>query len=176
MKKVLLAVITVLGLTYGASAQTQGSRISIGADLAVPTGDLAVISSLGYGGSLQGEFAVAKSLSLTASAGYLTFGFKKVFKDAFEEAGISVGNQSAIPLKGGAKYYFLKNVYGAAELGAALSTGEEGGTAFLYAPTVGISFPLAGKNAVDLGLRYESWSNEGTSSFIGLRASFAFGL
>jgi len=178
MKKAILSLLTVGALTYGASAQSTGAitKISAGADLAIPTGDLGLVSSLGFGGSVQGEFNVAKSLNLTASVGYLSFGYKKEFKDLFKEAGIEMGNMGAVPVKAGGKYYFGKVFYGAAELGASFSTGEESATAFVYAPSVGVNLPLANKNSIDLGVRYESWSNEGSSSFIGFRAAFAFGL
>jgi len=178
MKKQLLTLVAIMLVSATTFAQSSNAvnKLSVGADFAVPTGDLSLISSIGYGGSIQGEFNVAKSLNLTASAGYLTFDYKKSLKDLFDQAGVKMDKMGAIPVKAGAKYYFGKMFYGAAELGASFTTGETSATAFAYAPSVGINLPLANKNAFDLGLRYESWSNEGTSSFIGMRASFAFGL
>lgn len=178
MKKAILSLLTIGALTYGASAQSSNAvnKISVGADLAIPTGDLAVVSGLGFGGSVQGEFNVANSFNLTASIGYLSFGYKKEYKDLFNQAGIDIKNQGAIPVKAGGKYYFGKVFYGAAELGASFSTGEESATALVYAPSVGVNLALANKNSVDLGVRYEAWSKDGTSSFIALRAAFAFGL
>ena len=178
MKKAILSLLTFAALSYSASAQSDNgnTKLSIGAEIAIPTGNLALIQSLGYGGSLQGEFKVAKSLNITASAGYLTFAYKKEIRDGLKEAGIELENQDGIPVKAGAKYYFGNLFYGAAELGAAFSTKKGAGTAFVYAPTVGVSLPLSEKNNLDLGVRYESWSYEGTSSFIGIRAAYAFGL
>jgi len=178
MKKAILSLLTIATLSYSASAQSNNgnAKLSVGAELAIPTGNLSLIQSLGYGGSLQGEFKVAESLKITGSAGYLTFAYKKEIKDGFKEAGIELENQAGIPVKAGAKYYFGKVFYGAAELGAAFSTNKGAGTAFVYTPTVGISLPLSEKNNLDLGVRYESWSYEGTSSFIGIRAAYAFGL
>jgi hypothetical protein len=178
MKKVILSVLTIAALNYSASAQSNNgnNKLSIGAELAIPTGNLSLIQSLGYGGSIQGEFVVAKSLALTGSAGYLTFAYKKEIKAGLKEAGIELDNQAGIPVKAGAKYYFGKLFYGAAELGASFSTSKDAGTAFVYAPTVGINLPISDKNNLDLGVRYESWSYEGASSFIGIRAAYAFGL
>jgi hypothetical protein len=178
MKKVFLSLLAIGALTHGAAAQSTNAvnKISVGADLAIPTGDLSLISSLGYGGSINGEFNVAGSLNLTGSVGYLSFAYKKDIKEFFEQSGAKLDNQAGIPVKAGGKYYFGKFFYGAAELGASFSTGEDSATAFVYAPSVGVSYPLANKNAIDLGVRYESWSNEGTSSFIGVRAAYSFGL
>jgi len=169
-------MLMVAGLGNAVSAQTSQAinKISVGADVVLPTGDLSAISGVGFGGSVSGELNVVKNLNLTASAGYLNFSYKKVFRDYFKAAG--VGNMAAIPVKGGAKYYFGQNFYGAAELGAAFSTGEGSETAFIYAPTLGTSFSVSPKSSLDLGIRYESWSSDGTSSFLGLRAAFAFGL
>ena len=178
MKKAILSLLTIGALTYGASAQINSpiTKISAGADLAIPTGDLALVSGLGFGGSVQGEFNLAKSLNLTGSVGYLSFGYKKEFKALFEQAGIDMGNVGAFPVKAGGKYYFGKVFYGAGELGASFSTAKGSATAFVYAPGVGVNFLLENKNSIDLGVRYESWSNEGASSFLGFRAAFAFGL
>lgn len=95
-------------------------------------------------------------------------------KSEFKDLGVK--NSGNIPVKGGIKYYFGDYFYGAGELGAVFSTKTGGGTAFAYAPTLGASFALSDKMAVDLGLRYEGWSNNGTSSFFGIRAALAFGL
>lgn len=172
MKKVLLSLLMVAGLGLAASAQTEGAvnKISVGPEFLLPMGTLGDVYSLGYGGSVQGEFNVAPSLNLTASAGYISLTPKKEFKDfGFENSGV-------VPVKAGAKYYFGGNFYGAGELGAAFSTNEGGSTAFVYAPTLGASFAVSDKSSIDLGIRYEGWSNNGTSSFIGIRAAFAFGL
>jgi len=178
MKKQLLTLVAIMLVSATGFAQSPNAvnKLSVGADFAVPTGDLSLISSIVYGGSVQGEFSVAKSLNLTASAGYLTFDYKNSLKNLFDQAGLKMEKMGAIPVKAGAKYYFGKIFYGSAELGASFSTGETSATAFAYASSLGINLPLAHKNALDLGVRYETWSNEGTSSFIGIRAAFAFGL
>jgi hypothetical protein len=173
MKKVLLSLLMVAGLGFAASAQTEGAvnKISVGPDFLLPVGDNTNGLSLGYGGSVMGEFNVAKSLNLTVSGGYISVAPEKALKDA------GFTNSGVIPLKAGAKYYFGGNFYGAGELGAAIFTEKNSGTAFSYAPTIGASFSVADKSSIDLGVRYEGWSkNSTTLSFIGIRAAFAFGL
>ena len=86
-------------------------------------------------------------------------------------------NTAAIPVKAGIRYFFAENFYGGAELGAAFSAEGGSGTAFAYSPGIGVEFPVADKAAIDLGVRYEGWSqNSHTNSFIGIRAAFNFGL
>lgn len=176
MKKVLLSLLMVAGLGYAASAQTEGAvqKLSIGAEFGLPTEKNS--NTLIVGGSLQYEHPVAKSLSLTGSAGYLSLMTTGDAKDALKALGIKT-SFGVVPLKAGAKYYFGGNFYGAGELGAAISTETGGSTLFAVAPTLGASFSVADKSSLDFGLRYENWSgNGGSTGFIGLRAAFAFGL
>ena len=176
MKKVLLSLALVAGLGFAANAQTEGAvrKLSIGAEFGLPTQSGS--DELIVGGSLQFEQPVAKSLNLTLSAGYLADILTGDAKTVAQSFGMKT-SYGFVPLKAGAKVYFAKNFYGAGELGAAISTENGGGTAFAYAPTLGASFSIADKSALDFGVRYENWSRHGNSSgFIGLRAAFAFGL
>lgn len=169
----------VAGLSYSVSAQSQQTalKLSVGPEFALPVGDLSDVYNLGLGASIQGELNVAKSLNLTASAGYLSFGYKKEFKDLLEAIGLEAKRDGGIPVKAGAKYYFGEIFYGAAEVGAAFSTTKGGKTAFAYAPGIGGAFKVSDKSSIDLGVRYESWSRSGgTSSFLGLRVAYAFGI
>jgi len=173
MKKVLLSLLMVAGFGFMASAQTEGAvnKISVDPDFLLPIGDNSSAVSLGFGGSVMGEFNVAKSLNLTASAGYISIAPIKELKDfGFKNSGV-------VPVKAGAKYYFGGNFYGAGEVGAVFSTENGGGTSLTYAPTLGASFSVSDKSSIDLGIRYEAWSRESvTSSFVGIRAAWAFGL
>jgi len=176
MKKLILSLALITGLTYAASAQTEGAvrKLSIGAEFGLPTEKNS--DALFVGGSLQFEQPVAKGLNVTASGGYLSLMATGDSKDVLKAIGAptSVGY---IPLKGGLKYYFGGNFYGAAEAGAAIGTEDGAGTSFAFGPTLGASFSIADKSALDFGVRYENWSKNGNSTgFIGLRAAFSFGL
>lgn len=177
MKKLLLSLTFVAGLGFAASAQTEGAvrKLSIGGDYGFPTESGS--KDISYvGGSLQFEQPVAKSLNLTLSGGYLSRMATGDTKDALKALGLqtSVG---FIPVKAGAKYYFGGNFYGAGELGASFSAESNGSTGFAYAPGLGASFSLADKSSLDFGIRYEGWSYDGGStSFVGLRLAYAFGL
>jgi opacity protein-like surface antigen len=168
MKKLLLSLALVAGLGLAANAQTEGAvkKLSIGAEVGLPT-ETGSKDFLFVGGSLQVEFPVAKSLNITGSAGYTSFTYTG------SGASLSLG---FIPVKAGAKYYFGGNFYAAGEVGASISTETGGSTALAFAPGLGASFSVSDKSALDFGLRYETWSKNGSTSFVGLRAAYAFGL
>jgi len=176
MKKLVLSLALVAGLGFAASAQTEGAvrKLSIGAEFGIPTEKNS--DALIAGGSLQFEQPIAKSLNLTVSGGYLSIMATGDTKDLLKAAGQKT-SYGIVPLKGGLKYYFGGNFYGAAEAGAAISTETGGTTSFAFGPTLGASFAVSDKSSLDFGLRYENWSNNGNSTgIIGLRAAFAFGL
>lgn len=173
MKKLFLSLALITGLTYAASAQTEGAvkKLSVGAEFGIPTEGS---NELLVGGSLQFEQPIAKSLNFTLSAGYIADMFTGDAKDALKAFGLKT-SYGFVPLKAGAKYYFGGNFYGAGEVGAAISTEQGVGTSFAFAPTLGAAFAVSDKAALDFGVRYEHWS-KASSGFVGLRAAFAFGL
>ncbi|MEJ2901810.1 outer membrane beta-barrel protein [Pedobacter panaciterrae] len=173
MKKVFLLT-AIAGLFAFSSVKAQkdvamtGPKLGIGAEFAFPMGDFGDVYKLGYGGSLLYQHPVATNLNLTGSAGYLSFKAKDEFGG---------GSYGSIPVKAGARYFVAENFYIGGELGAAFSTESGGKTAFAYSPGIGIEFPVSDGGAIELGGRYEGWSaNSTTSSFIGLRLAYNFGL
>ncbi len=167
MKKLLLSLALVAGLGIAAYAQTEGAvqKLSIGADVGFLT-DEGTKNFLLAGGSAYYEHPIAKSFNLTGSVGYLS-----LFSTEKDVSG-SIGYTS---LKAGGKYYFGGNFYAAGEVGGTIQ--REGGIGlFAFAPGLGASFSIAEKSSLEFGLRYETWSKQGSSSFLGLRASYAFGL
>jgi opacity protein-like surface antigen len=174
MKKLfLLTAIAGIFAFTNVSAQKDpamnGPKLGVGVEFGLPVGDFGDYYNLGVGGSLVYQQPLASNLNFTASAGYINFSTEEVM-------GVKISS-AAIPVKAGIRYFFAENFYGGAELGAAFSTEDNGGTAFAYAPGIGVEFPVADKAAIDLGVRYESWSRDSrTNSFIGIRAAFNFGL
>jgi opacity protein-like surface antigen len=177
MKKLLLlTAITGILAFSSASAQVRkdpamsGPKLGVGVEFGLPVGNFGDVYNLGVGGSLVYQAPIAPSLNFTGSAGYINFSTED------NPLGIKI-NSGYIPVKAGVRYFFAENFYGAAELGASFSTENGGGTAFAYSPGIGVEFPVADKAAIDLGVRYEGWSrNSFTSSFVGIRAAFNFGL
>lgn len=160
------------------SAQTKdpamsGPKLGIGVDAAFLTGSSNEFYKPGFGGSIQFQTPIAKQLNFTASAGYLHFKGKDFYFNGIGRA--SFGSFGVIPVKAGIKYFLLENLYAGAEIGAAFATGSGSGTSFLYTPNIGVEFPVSDHGSIDFGARYESWSNDGTARFFGLRLAYNFG-
>ncbi len=171
MKKLLLLT-AVAGLFAFSNVKAQdkamsGPKLGVGVEFGFPMGDFGDVSKFGVGGSLTYQHPIANKLNLTGNAGYLSFKAKDEFGG---------GTAGFIPVKAGLRYFLAENIFVGGELGAVFGTEDGAGTAFAYSPGVGVEFPVADKSTIELGGRYEGWSNDGTSSFIGLRLAWNFGL
>ncbi|MES2418064.1 MAG: outer membrane beta-barrel protein [Bacteroidota bacterium] len=180
MKKILLSFSLIIGLLFSAMAQKQDSKykISVGAEVLIPSGSAAEYNGTGYGASVQGEYKLLPNLSATLSGAYISLPYSKLYKEMVDPWLTSpLKNRVYYPVKGGAKYYFGKYFYGAAEAGASITTDVSSATSFAYAGGLGTSLSIAEKSNLDLGIRYETWalSTSSTVSFIGVRAAYAFG-
>lgn len=180
MKKVLLLILLSAATVFTtASAQRKTLapvplKFSIGLELEAPIGDFRHIYSAGFGGSGKIEIPATRQLFITATAGYTNFYLKDDVKRAYRAFGLSTSPDGFVPLKVGGKYYFSPAFYGEAEIGAAIGTNHGSGTAFAYAPEIGTSIPLGGRNAIDVGLRFESWSQNRTVNQFALRVAYKF--
>lgn len=175
----LLSAIAGIFTFSSVSAQTKdpamsGQKLGVGVDFAFPTGDFNNTHKLGFGGSLQFQTPIVEKLNFTASAGYLNFTGKDAINTPLGR--LKYDNYGAIPVKAGIRYFLAENFYAGGELGAAFGTSTGAGTSFIYTPNIGVEFPVADKASIDLGARYESWSHNGTSRFVGLRLAYNFGL
>ncbi|MFD2145218.1 outer membrane beta-barrel protein [Mucilaginibacter antarcticus] len=170
MRKFLLTIAFLGGISLVASAQERG-KLSIGIDAGALVGDASNVSSIAIGGSLKYDHPIAQQLFFSLSGGYTYLPYKNDVKVASLGYGVNQSGEGFIPLKAGIKYMFNDMFYGEGQVGAAISTESGGGTAFAYAPGVGLKFA----NAVDLGVRYEGWSkNRGTISQFALRLAYQF--
>jgi hypothetical protein len=174
MKKVLLLLTVLCGLSISSFAQSSkdAGKFSIGFEAGLPVGDISDGFNFVIGGSLKYDHPIAENTFITGSVGYNKFLLKSEFKDS----GVSF---YGIPVKVGIKYFFAESFYGEAQLGAAFMkagvNNEFGGgsgsaTAFAYSP--GIGYVLGG--GVDLGVRYEGWSKNGTTSQVAARLAYSF--
>jgi hypothetical protein len=169
MKKILLALF-VLGVTactgFAQTKDSDAAKFSIGVDAGLPVGNASNVYSFAIGGSLKYDMPIGSGAFVNLSAGYQSFMVKSALKD------IGFPSSSGfIPVKVGLKYYFDgQGFYGEAQVGAAFSTESGGGKAFAYAP--GIGYTLDG--GLDLGVRYEGWSHDGTISQVALRVAYSF--
>lgn len=172
MKKIILsvAIIATVITANAQSSKSDGSAIkfSAGLEVGLPVGDFKTISSIGFGASLQGEYAVSEKAGITLSAGYLSFSGKSI--DLGGLGPVKYPSTSIVPILAGAKIYFSEKVYGHAQVGISIFN-NGGGSAFTYAPAIGV---MASEN-IDFSLKYQAATKSGgTISFLGLRAAYTF--
>ncbi len=142
--------------------------ISAGFELGIPNQS---IYSVGLGGSIKAEVPIAHHFSLTATGGIASLNYKNA---AVRELG-TPGSDTFVPLKGGVKYYASPGFYFEGELGAAIETEHVKQDLFAYSIGPGFIVPVNhGKTGVDIGFRYESWS-EHVLRQTGLRVAYRFG-
>jgi type 1 fimbria pilin len=202
MKKFFIAVM-VLALALALASPTYAAegkiKLSVGADVLIPTGDFSNGQSTGFGGSVRGQYDITPMFSAGLTVGYFTWSGKD-----YTVAGQNVSGASfkGLPVRVFGKYYFMPEgatrVYAIAELGLFFSsvdvpsqtvtiggfTATSGGGSvsssdFNYAPGVGVELPLGsgGKTMLDLSARYDGIARSGASAgSIGFRAGVIFGL
>ena len=163
MKKLLL--IAALAVSSVSFAQDKGSSkplsFSVGAELGMPIGDAAEVTSFVGGVTAQLDYSVASQVSLTLNTGYGKF-FGKDGGDGF----------GAIPFLAGVKYHFNDQFYGSAQLGMTFTSSEgESNSSFTYAP--GIGYKASDK--IDVLLKYTTISEQGFDlSAVGIRLAYNF--
>jgi hypothetical protein len=179
----LLVSSTLAGKAQSSSpsaSSKQEFRLSVGPEAGIPLGDLSNGYNWNFGGSIQADIPVIHNLYVTVNAGYNNFFVKN------HQADIVDKNMQLIPVKAGLKYFpggsifYVQGEAGASFLANKSDLGANKSTAFVYAPQVGVLLKLAGKNYIDLGVRFEStaafYDGGNTNNFLGLRAAYAFGL
>lgn len=161
------AAAVALFLTTNVMAQSEprgdskDTRLGLGLSIGIPTEDA---YNIAIGGDLRLQKDFYSNVSGLLSLGYTNFSVKD------ELGGGSIG---FIPLKAGVKIFPTERFYFSGELGAAFGTDDGQGTAFVYAPGIGLGF----NNGLDLGLRYEGFSqNGGSIGQVALRIAYGFNL
>ena len=191
--KISALVLAFAGLAMGAKAQTttpasktttsNGVIFSVGVDAGIPTGKLNDSYNWNLGGSVQADIPVVqRQLFVTVNAGYNNIFGKK---DIGGVSGLDATNIQLLPVKAGLKFFPVSNFYIQGEAGAAFllnksDLDDDKSAAFIYAPQIGVQFPLGGKSYIDAGIRYEgttkfnSLVDDSKVNFIGLRVAYAF--
>ena len=171
MKKTLLTLIILIGVTLNSFAQkADGSKFSIGIEAGLPVGDASNISSYAIGASLKYSHPIADKTYFTASGGYTYFPYKNDIKIALTGLGLDKSGEGFVPVKLGVKYFITDVFYGEGQVGAAISTESDGSTGFAYSPGIGLQFD----KALDIGVRFESWTHNSTLSQFALRLAYCF--
>ena len=171
MKKFLLALVLLSGAAFSSFAQSSSStgKFSIGLEAGLPIGDIKDAGGkLFIGGSLKYDHPIAAGTFITGSAGYTSLSFKEVTIPGIGT--VKPGSVGFVPVKVGVKYFLADSFYGEAQVGAAFGTESGSGTAFAYSPGIGYAFG----GGLDLGVRYEAWSKNGTISQVAARLAYSF--
>jgi hypothetical protein len=173
--------------TTSTSTTTPGGiRYSIGVDAGIPVGDFKNTYKWNLGGSVQADIPVlSNQLFVTVNAGYNNIFGKKdlplIAGQTYDETAYHL-----IPVKAGLKYFIIPNFYVQGEAGVAflLNKSDLNATksaAFIYAPQIGVQFPVSASSFIDAGIRYEAATTKYNSdintnkvSFLGLRVAYGF--
>jgi hypothetical protein len=150
-----LIPLLLLFTTLYTKAQTINPAVtafSAGLELGIPSMG---VYSIGLGISGKAEFPVAAPVALTVTAGYSTF----FYKSNLFQSSLTPANAGFIPLKAGVKYYFGQGVYAEGELGTVIETNYLKQDLFAFSLGPGFAIPTNGGHSIDLGIRYESWSD-----------------
>jgi hypothetical protein len=171
MKKILLVILAVCGVTFSSLAQkTSVGKFSLGLELGKIVGSYSSVTDITYGASLKYNHLLADNLFFTASAGYTYLPYSNEYKIGVFGFNIDTSGEGFIPLKAGIKHFFNNSFYAEGQVGATISTNSGGGAAFAYAPGIGVEFG----DGADIGVRYEGWAKTSTISQIALRVAYSF--
>lgn len=145
--------------------------LSIGTELAFPTGTFGSLFSVGVGASGRLEVPFTRSVY-----GMLTGGFVSFFaKNERFGTRVEMDNKSYIPLKAGARYYFSRNFYGQGEAGVSVGIQKNSGNSFAWGPGIGFLLPLSERTSLDAGVRTESWlRGGGDMDQVAIRVAYQF--
>jgi hypothetical protein len=166
MKRLVLILLTFSFINSRAQT-TITKAFSPAFELGIPSNG---VYNIGVGASIKGELPIASPVSFTLTAGFTSLFYKSNLFDSSRTPGAAI----FVPLKAGLKYYFDQNVYAEGEAGTAIETNYGKQSSFAFSIGPGFMAPVGDKNAVDISVRYEDWSNQLRQTAI--RVAYRFGL
>ncbi|WP_069658177.1 outer membrane beta-barrel protein [Arcticibacter eurypsychrophilus] len=138
-------------------------RVNVDLEISLPGGDYGDLFGVGFGGSGGLDIPITRALYATGSAGVMSF-YRK-----------NSSTRTYIPMKAGAKYYLSRMLYAQTEIGTSVGIQQGAGVTFIFAPGVGISYPITKRSSINGGLRFESWSREGGNiNQLGIKVGYQF--
>lgn len=170
MKKFLSVFILLSFSTTFVNAQKNDSKVNfnVGGELALATGNLDAVYSIGLGATAQLEYGIDEKTHITLNSGILQYVGRKTENPIPNSPAIKIRNSAVIPILAGVKYNFASNFYGAAELGISIFSGSSSlGSKFTYVP--GLGFRINDK--WDALLKYTGYSNAGGA--FGVRVAYS---
>jgi len=139
----------------------------------------------GVGASVQLDIPLSTVLYVTGNVGYTMFSASNSSSNPQYIVGVKTPNMSAAPLKLGLKFYLIRTFYIQGEAGETLLLNRTAvygidGSAFTWAPQMGILFKLRNHNFIDGGVRWQktqSFYGDGNyNTFWGVRVAYGFNL
>lgn len=118
MRKLLLVAALVVAPTFAFAEETapvapvQQHHLAVAPQVVMPMGDWGDYASLGFGLTLNYEYALNDQFGITGRVGYI----HHLATEAEGLSGVDV-NTSEIPVLAGVKYEFIPNFFAQAELG-----------------------------------------------------------
>ena len=147
----------------------QKISINFGPEIGIALGSFGDTHGVGIGATIQPEVKVASQVSVTAISGFKSY-FGKDISSTFKYK-----TQTIIPIQVGLKYFFSKtpsnSFYGGADFGVGIFTKPYNFNAFAYSFGLGKKFN-AKKHDMDVVLRYDGYSKNGSLSALNLRVGF----
>ncbi len=183
MKRIIVVLFSVFFFSSLIIAQGK-MGLSVQGGIAIPTGDFGDAAGMGFGGSTTFMYEVSPMLHITGSIGYSTWGPKEDLPAGFDYS------FSSIPVLVGARYVLGKGnflPYISAELGMHFLSStvkspffgdqSDSEAKFGFAPGAGFFFAFNPKTMLDVSLKYNIITTEGSStSYLGINAGVAFAL
>jgi hypothetical protein len=173
MKNLFIPILFV-ALASTCFSQVNNSRVSLGTEVAFPTGSGSDNVSTGFGGTLRYESEISKHVTWQVYAGYIYFSLDTNFYGTKLS-----GHESIIPIMGGVKYYPVESFHGfyfggdvgmsAVAASVTLSgygTLSDNKNYFTFSPNIGYHFA-----GFDLTGRFNLIND---SNYIGIRAAVTF--
>lgn len=174
MKKYLFIGASILLLSVSLRAQKGVNKLTLAADVGIPTGDYGEIANIGAGVMGKFLFGVSPAGQISATTGVTFYGAKSDFIGQDVKLTMRV-----IPILGGYRHNFNGlfiepqagvGIFGATAkyMGESESDSDSG-----FAWAIGFGFT---KNNFETGIRYQSFENDGSLSLIGIHVGYNFSL
>jgi hypothetical protein len=168
MKKLVLSL-AIVTACLNSNAQKDESKVkfNVGGELALASGNLDAIYSIGLGATAQLEYGIDEKTHITLNSGILQYVGRKVESPIPNSPAFKIRNSAVIPILAGVKYNFASKFYVAAELGVSIFSGSSSlGSKFTYIP--GLGFKVNDK--WDALIKYTGYSNAGGA--FGVRVAY----
>lgn len=180
-KTIFFAVLVALLFTTGLTNAQSKMKLGVGAFVGLPMGTFGDITSIGFGGAVQGEYDMGDKLVGTLTTGYLLFSGKDV-------SGTKLGDWSIIPIMVGGKYFFAQNIYGTVQaglnmvsykipattytlFGMTVTTPEQTFNETKFGYAIGVGYDMG---QFDISAKYGTFATD--ASYLGVTALYKFGL